>query len=464
MRIVHGRFCWFAERTFPRESQWSLLHKFVAWNALSHRAAHAHLARLRTLGPANLSLRAYIDPQRWKWALGLPTRQIYQSWPGWYLRREERGLVFQTLRYCPACLRCGYHSALHQIALFETCPVHHLPLEQACPSCGRRISLETSGKNLRHPYACPECLMSFLPALNVEQTVLAPHEVRAFEEVGRAMMTVLGTRQGALPLWGVGYPRSPGSSSPAYNYLRFWEDLYGAPSCLRAENSPIVARKERWERGGKKRCRHWTPYGIYKSIRRHVFTKRIRRHRACLGIIRELGGVFAGFECSAPIGCPVAHAYIAWRMCWEGWMTISGLLLDDRPADLTWRCPEGLDAAEGERIFGVECLASFDVFYTRAKMMANRGIFRIETPDEIQRLTPFVCNWALCRNAGGEQNVLWSWVPSSGNPSTDLFDAHHKQGVVSGVLAARKALRAWRGKNCLGGRHKTLRSTGERTK
>lgn len=48
-----------------------------------------------------------------------------------------------SLRYCPACIRIGYHPQLHQLPWFARCPWHGLRLRTACPSCGGVIAVSS---------------------------------------------------------------------------------------------------------------------------------------------------------------------------------------------------------------------------------------------------------------------------------------------------------------------------------
>src|ERR1035437_9692216 len=43
---------------------------------------------------------------------------------------------FPHLRYCPDCMKTGFHSILFQFPLFSRCPEHNVPLIERCPSCG----------------------------------------------------------------------------------------------------------------------------------------------------------------------------------------------------------------------------------------------------------------------------------------------------------------------------------------
>lgn len=55
-------------------------------------------------------------------------------------------------RYCPACMRAGYHTLLHQLPWIHTCPWHDHELKTDCGECGHPICVAadwTPGENLR---------------------------------------------------------------------------------------------------------------------------------------------------------------------------------------------------------------------------------------------------------------------------------------------------------------------------
>jgi len=65
-----------------------------------------------------------------------------------------------ALRFCPTCLSFGYHSFLHQMFLFEKCPIHNIVLSTNCILCGAKISYEL--QNLGIPgFSCPKCQNSY---------------------------------------------------------------------------------------------------------------------------------------------------------------------------------------------------------------------------------------------------------------------------------------------------------------
>jgi hypothetical protein len=46
-------------------------------------------------------------------------------------------IVVSRVRYCPACIRLGFHSNLHQLPWMLSCPWHRTSLRVGCPRCGK---------------------------------------------------------------------------------------------------------------------------------------------------------------------------------------------------------------------------------------------------------------------------------------------------------------------------------------
>src|SRR5210317_1069429 len=114
MSIGYG---WFENYIYPRESQWSLITKFRCWNALSVAALCKAIGKVGTL-EGNPFTSEIIDPRKFHEATGQNEKDVCQSQPIKYLCRNEWGLIYPTLRYCPICIKYGYHSALHQLHIF----------------------------------------------------------------------------------------------------------------------------------------------------------------------------------------------------------------------------------------------------------------------------------------------------------------------------------------------------------
>lgn len=54
-------------------------------------------------------------------------------------RLEKSQLCHQNITICPECAKLGKHLFLHQIKLFDYCPIHKIKLRDTCSSCSKQI-------------------------------------------------------------------------------------------------------------------------------------------------------------------------------------------------------------------------------------------------------------------------------------------------------------------------------------
>jgi hypothetical protein len=73
---------------------------------------------------------------------------------------REMPMLYE-LRYCPECLRLGYHSTLFQYLGLATCPMHGCLLQLGCSGCAHKV-VPTLGGTAADPFACPKCRKSFV--------------------------------------------------------------------------------------------------------------------------------------------------------------------------------------------------------------------------------------------------------------------------------------------------------------
>lgn len=72
--------------------------------------------------------------------------------------------MVDELRYCPQCLRVGYHSTLFQYLGLATCPMHGCLLRVGCSACAHKV-VPTLGNTAADPFACPKCRKSFVSSV-----------------------------------------------------------------------------------------------------------------------------------------------------------------------------------------------------------------------------------------------------------------------------------------------------------
>lgn len=71
-------------------------------------------------------------------------------------------LASVNLRFCPSCMRAGFHATLFQFTPILHCPIHNERLRDTCRSCGRQIAYRMDTAFAARPLSCPHCQRSLL--------------------------------------------------------------------------------------------------------------------------------------------------------------------------------------------------------------------------------------------------------------------------------------------------------------
>jgi hypothetical protein len=135
----------------PQESCVSILWKFARMNLIAGHLIAGQLSRTvvdpyEGLNPSS----SEVDIRRVHQMLGLPSKLIRNA-----LLPEALGCPY--FRYCPRCMRRGYHSVVHQIALVTHCPIHGNTLQTACTYCGTVMPYRLNAILLDAPFRCGYC-------------------------------------------------------------------------------------------------------------------------------------------------------------------------------------------------------------------------------------------------------------------------------------------------------------------
>ena len=148
------QFAWLPEWISSYESPWSIFEKFKYAN----RATVMDLFELfgtsysKGLKATHLSKRACnlltlegLDETLLTKAFGLSLKEVNRRNINMLtniLPEGDSPLYFHNiLRFCPECIKIGYHSIFHQFTLVHRCPFHNVSLVQGCPKCNRRMDI-----------------------------------------------------------------------------------------------------------------------------------------------------------------------------------------------------------------------------------------------------------------------------------------------------------------------------------
>lgn len=446
------RYNWFPEKVFPMESQWSLLHKFLIWNSLRVRSLHKAIGK-KAYTNSNLSRGKFFSINKFINATGMDKENVKNSLPQTYLPGEIENalyyarlslLIFQTLRFCPECIKSGYHSCLYQLMLFKYCPIHYLELQIQCPYCFSLISMDASGRNFKNAYGCPICKTCFCEIDDIRNIGLGKFQIERIERAGEILLNCLNRGKKCSVFYSDSYYELPRKKKSGNCILQIWTDLFPS-NIITTESNDLnhyVVKRRRTENASE--SDHLKIIAIYKSIRRHIFKVYIRPHKKCYQAIKKIGAVYSGFSCNGSIFCPDVHGYIIWRMYWEGQLNIYWLDKKANNFDIKWEKSDLLNTDESMRIFSIECLQSFFHFLIDAHTYEKKNLFKLPDLKTTDNITSFVVCWAI-KDKQQENNIyIHSWTNCKTCPFVQPFSNQHFKRVHDGICDIEKKLQTSR--------------------
>lgn len=302
---------WRKEWINAYESPWSIFEKVCLANQVSRTEL------LRTLGNHDVknikssiignNRREFIqlsgfDPIMLKQYLGCDlvghNRSIIETIlkPIEYFREHILTWFTESMRWCPDCMRMGYHSWLHQFALVHICPIHQIKLISSCPGCLNEIPFLLSDIRLNDPFTC-KCgykLADFTNTLWSEWNI--PVNITD-DSVSEWIEPVRKNDYDRLLF----LPRSASVQMFSLDPIIRSKYFYGAKQKSKREYSISQEFKDDVYIENK-RC--------FRAIDRYIRRKFLKKHRTCILTLQELRKQEKG---EFPPICPFAYAYVFWK-------------------------------------------------------------------------------------------------------------------------------------------------------
>lgn len=138
----------------PEESIVSILWKFARMNGLAGHMVATQIAK-QTIDPYEgiEARRDLVDVRRLRQTLKLPLKVLRAALIPAPLYR----IASPWFRFCPRCLRRGYHGVLHQLDTLHHCPMHGDWLQTDCRWCGQPTPFRLNARLLDAPFRCGMC-------------------------------------------------------------------------------------------------------------------------------------------------------------------------------------------------------------------------------------------------------------------------------------------------------------------
>ena len=364
-RVAQPQWCWRDDWVQGQESIYSLIGQFQVLNVVGAKQVRAAFVEavqpgtsigLRTpvvdlirtdrirLASFAAAVRLPVDVVR----LGFVSEAFPTS--GW------RGHA--DLRWCSECVKSGYHTPMFQLPMVEVCPAHHGVLKHRCPRCRSPFPYQLTTLSQLPLFCCPSCkwdlissmrsgsrlaltsshlqllkqrsaLLQFVdslpsvfarhcgngPSLRTAALVMSPPSVRGNDGefrafIARVLASLEATTQGD---WD--------QCNPTYTYVERNVAL------RRSRGSTTAAGEPGWSEHLVPRSdeRLRRVVALYRCVRRHVWRNLVRSHRRCVSAVcRRMWWPIVGSD--SPPFCPVAAAFLRWRLRWESAIRLSDML------------------------------------------------------------------------------------------------------------------------------------------
>jgi hypothetical protein len=364
-------WCWREDWYTGMCSAFGLILKFGLLNAVSGKEiAKAFISKKcgiksETCASPNVDLRdaRLFDIEIMAEAFRITPKEIRASFL-FELLPKSGAKSSEHLRWCEQCLARGFHTPVFQMVLVSACPIHQKPLRSLCRWCGQSIAYRLRQDLLEAPFCCPHCKEDMAPGLrDTRANVLLPRpddrkvlaETMAFLQLEEESVCAKMEMERRVQQYGQGelifskpsadgrMSRYIGFVSQVIDHLRFakseaqaalsMESLElaerGMPAAVHPDDEDPALRHPSWA-NQTDRAGNIDPVGeplgdaeirsvttVYQSVRRHLWKHVIRRHRRCVVAAARHLWWRMDEETTASF-CPIAEAYIRWRMAWEG--------------------------------------------------------------------------------------------------------------------------------------------------
>lgn len=418
---ISSSWCWRAEWLTGFDSSYGLFSKFALLNVMTAREiAQIFVSqncgrRQAILAHPNVDLRdsSVFDLVGMSRVMHMDLDSVRHAFLADLLPRSQRKSM-DYLRWCSKCAAFGFHTPIFQLAIVSDCPIHGIPLQSQCKHCRAQIPYRFRDDVISTPFACPSCSREFASSMRDSRTRSfrsRPRDYTALENVIRLMAfedqifpikMELNRARKSLALGEVVISKADWRRMEA-EYTGFviqvLHDLQAeveskqvelplqsvAEIILGTKSEPPLPRRLREckrrksKTGGIERfgpSASWDGrlqhlYDVYKAIRRHLWRHVVRQHQGCIySMAKHLWWYMEGEV--TPHVCPVAEAFIQWRMYWEGTGIPQSLVhTPSKPpyGIMGWQaeaapvCPVGWSSGAEQwvidRIFAMSCLANF---------------------------------------------------------------------------------------------------------
>jgi len=408
MSSINRFFTWRGSYIWPYESLISILSKLTILNICS-------LKKLWKSNGFDFALSKYKYPKELtflcKSYITVSRKTLHYSILYPYLKKhEEKILRSEKIRYCLDCIRSQYHSEIHQLLLFDKCPIHNTNLSSTCCHCGEdlgkyKIDFSSVGAGLR----CHSCKQLLYTIGISDQIKLTDQHQKAKIEAGiintvdwlRKRRKMLGSSTSSHAEY-QGIKLKETAKSHLSNFHSYFNPILNFP---KSTNNSKFSHHNGVSNGGII-FEHGTTIlptvsdsdlsTVYKSIRRRLFNIHIKRkHSVCYNeVTRKIRLAVSARSFNNVRICPIVYAYILWRMDIEKIDRLGGLEICHARVGRSGKFPPIISPDSWDiysmwisrRVFALYCVGLFNAYVDYAfkashlkKIIFDKNFIDIDT-------------------------------------------------------------------------------------
>lgn len=354
MARLAKKLIWQQAAPAPFESGWNVFAKLLLLNHMKPYQLASLIKSIDAEDSNKLRFRSsdWIDLEQFAEMLSVNTNKLrvcFFDQLQIYIEESYSQLKGDGIKICPECLVKGYHCIFFELSFIDTCPWHHIALEQACADCLRAIYYKglqfNPGKNhLKQniqddsieelgEWKSPCNHLVFEVDIVCKLNQLSQEQELAINHACRLLYGWIKTAQTRLDL-----------TANLFCYTKV--DANNFEKLLNAAEK--IAGKCPWPINQKRISVKWITYNnhqhqqrsennskesttsldeVYGSIRRHIFNRYVRQHRVCHNSIINLKRD-ESLSLDTEKVCGVALAYNVWRLKIENFINIEALKYD----------------------------------------------------------------------------------------------------------------------------------------
>lgn len=316
------------------ESAWSIFSKIMSVNYCGPKEIVPLISNgmISDLNHINYTDSSWIDFDKFGNVLGVDPRRLKMCF------LDQLGLAktasYGPVRHCPICLGNGLHFVFFHVALLDECPIHNVPLSNPCDKCSMAVyekglhrkvlrvdGVSESDCDVIYRSSCGHILFDpdryawnywYLSRRDERNALLIfPPLLRWFENLSNLTENKSFMVEGLSALH-----ITDKSKNDLANRLAIAEKLTTLfPYRTNIDHVQRIWIVTKEDLSKKNYSLDW--FGLYRIVRRQIYTRFFRSHRKCWVQIKNMME-FDTKSLDSRFLCSVSLAYAAWRMGMEG--------------------------------------------------------------------------------------------------------------------------------------------------